>query len=137
MNLVEVNWHPSPRKLRQYGLVMIVGFALIGSIFWFLLHKPTPAVVVWCFGGVSGLLGLTGTKAAMPLYWLWMGLGYVMGNVMNRVLMGLVFYLAVTPMALIMKLCRRDRMHIKARQVDSYWLDVPAITGRDPYERQS
>ena len=137
MNLVEVNWHPSSRKLRQYGIVMIVGFGLIGLLFRYGFKATDASWVIWGFGAVSGVLGLTGTRAALPLYWLWMGIGFVMGNVMNRLLLALVFYLVVTPMALVMKLVKRDRLHIKPQQTDSYWIDVPPVSGANPYERQS
>ena len=137
MNLVEVNWRPSSRKLRQYGIVVMVGFGLIGLLFRFGFKDPEAAWVVWAFGGLSGGLALTGTRAGLPLYWLWMGIGFVIGNVVNRVLMSLVFFLAVTPMALIMKLLRRDRLRLRRPQTDSYWIDVPPITGQSPYERQS
>lgn len=137
MAFVTINWQPDAKQLRLFGLSMIVGFGAIGSWMMFHNHEATPAYVCWGIAAVAGLLGLTGLKIALPLYWAWMSIAFILGNIISHVLLGVAYFIVVTGMALIMKLIGRDRLHFKRRQVDTYWQDVPAITGEAPYERQS
>lgn len=137
MAFVTINWHPSPKQLRLFGLSMIVGFGAIGAWMMFHDHEPTAAYVCWGIAAVAGLLGLTGLKIALPLYWLWISIALVMGNIISYLLLGVAYFVVVTGTAIIMKLVGRDRLGFKRRQVETYWQDVPPITGQAPYERQS
>ena len=134
MGMVRINWKPGPSELRKFGVAMLVGFAIIGAILWFGMHRPAAAKGAWIFGAVSGALGLTGTAVALPLYWAWMGIAYVFGNVMSRVLLALFFYGMITPMGLVMRLAGRDKLQLR-HSAPSYWRDVPPHKEHD-YERQ-
>jgi hypothetical protein len=136
MGLVDVNWKPAGRDLRWFGLVMIIGMGLVGGLFYW-RHLPVVSYVLWAFGAVSGLAGLSGTKVALPFYWLWMGIAFVTGNVINRVLLGAVFYLLVTPIGLIMRLTGRDRLRLRRPRGDTCWLDADYHPDVEHYERQS
>ena len=136
MALAEINWKPSARELRTFGVTMLVGFALIGG-FFFWRDLRTVACVLWGIGAAAGVLGLTGTKAAMVVYLPWMGIALVMGNIMSRLILGIVYYLLITPMALCMRLFGRDKLHLKRRDGDTYWTDMAAPpTEVRAYERQ-
>jgi len=137
MPLATVNWRPTARQLRLFGLSAIVALGLLGALLWFHHALPTAAVVCWAVGGVAGLLGLTGTAAGLPGYWVFTAVGFVLGNIIGRLLMAVVFYGVVTPMGLLARLFGRDRLRLKRPVGDSTWQDVPDITGADPYERQS
>lgn len=137
MSFLTVNWRPTSRQLRLFGLSVIVILGGVGALL-LLHHKlPTAAYVCWTIAAVVGLLGLTGTRAALPGYWAFTAVGFILGNILSRLLLVLVYVLVVTSMGLIMKLIGRDRLRIKRREVRTHWLDVPAITGKDPYQRQS
>ena len=142
MSFVQINWKPGSRQLRSFGLVVLVGFSLLGTV---RLLWPGPghpghigASALVCFGiaAVAGGLGLTGAKAALPFYWAWMGMACVLGAIMSRVLLGLFFYALLTPLGLVMRLTGRDRLQLHRRNMDSYWHDVPAVPDVSRYERQ-
>ncbi len=139
MALVQIDWKPDAGGLRKFGFTMIVGFALIGGAFFY-FGKITPAYVCWGFGGVAGLLGLTGTKVALPIYWLWMGVAFVMGNIMSRIILGAIYFGMFMPMGLFMRLIGRDKLQLKGSSVDTYWSDVPSsgveAEDKSRYERQ-
>ena len=143
MSLVQINWNPGPRQLRNFGLVLLVGFSVLGAVR--LLWPAGPqtgrsavlAVVFFGIALVGGGIGLTGTRAALPFYWAWMAIAFVLGGIMSRVLFGLFFYGVLTPLALIMRLTGRDRLQLRRRPTDSYWHDVPAVSDASRYEHQS
>lgn len=130
MALVQINWRPDSGDLRRFGAVILIGFCLIGlaQYFWpwtwpFSQNRTTGLAFI-CIGLLAGGLGLTGTKAAMPVYWLWMGFAFVLGNIMGRVVLGVVFFLAVTPLGLIGRLIGRDKLQLKKRGERSYWKEL-------------
>lgn len=140
MSFVQIDWHPDRKGLRSFGVSMLAGFGLIGLAFylgWPFSPNVKVAYGCWIFGFVSGILGLTGTKVALPFYWLWMGIAFIMGNIMSRLLIASFFYFMITPMGLFMRLIGRDKLALRRRTCDTYWCDVPPpTTDRRRYERQ-
>ena len=59
-----------------------------------------------------------------PVYRVWMTLAVVMGFIMTRVILSVVYYLVMTPIGLAMRLFGKDPMH---RRIDpeasSYWIE--------------
>jgi hypothetical protein len=135
MALVEINWKPDKRELRKFGVAMIVGFGVLAALAYLWWEKPTLALVFAIVGGVAGLLGLSGTRAAMIVYLPWMAIAFVMGNVISRVLVAAFFYLLITPMGLFMRVFGKDALQRKNRRA-SMWDDLPPPADRARYERQ-
>jgi hypothetical protein len=136
---VAINWRPNPGELRKFGLVLLVGFGVLSAAFafgWPVEKQMGVAVGLWIAGGVLGGLGLTGTPAALPVYWAWMGVAFVMGNIVSRIVMVLVYYGVVTPMALFMRLIGRDRLDLRGPGRQSYWHDLEEVEDLSRYERQ-
>ena len=137
MSLVNINWTPNKKELRQFGLTLIIGFSFIGLFFYFFYDKEIIAYACWLFGFTAGLLGLTGFKLALPVYWAWMFIAFIMGNIMSRLILAIIFYVMVTPISLIMKILRRDRLHLKKPTNSSYWLEENHVNKNESqYERQ-
>ncbi len=133
--MVQINWKPNATELRKFGGAMIVGFAIIGSL---LLWRGHAGVAIGCyaFGATTGLLGLTGAKIALPFYWVWMGLAFVVGNIASRILLAIVYYGLFTPMGLIRRAMGRDPLLLRQTERPSYWLDTVKSEGADDYEKQ-
>ncbi len=145
MSLVEINWRPEAGELRKFGLAMIAGFGVMGLFFylrdvhsatWVDWSIGTLPMALWIGGGLAGLLGLSGRKAGLPVYWTWMGIAFVMGNIVSRVFLMLLYYGLVTPMGFFMRLSGRDKLMLRRREVGSYWCDVPPLKHESPYHRQ-
>ena len=123
-------------ELRKFGVAMLVGFGLIGALFRFGLHRPEAALGCWIFGAVAGVIGLTGWKVALPLYWAWMGIAFVLGNIMSRTVLTLFYYGMITPMGFCRRLAGRDRLKLRKPAAYSYWTDVPPRADPDQLDRQ-
>ena len=135
MSMVQINWKPDSTELRKFGVSMIVGFAIIGGVLYWRDHVSV-AYGCFVFGAVSGLLGLTGTRAALPIYVAWMAVAFVMGNIVSRLLLALVYYGLFTPMGLAMRLGGRDALRLKRTDVKTYWSDIPESQRVNDCERQ-
>jgi polyferredoxin len=143
MSLIQINWNPGPRQLRGFGLVILVGFGVLGAarLLWPAGAESDRGIALaLAFFGIAlavGVIGLTGTRAALPFYWAWMAIAYGLGGIMGRVLFGLFFYGLLTPLALLMRLTGRDRLQLRRRATASHWHSVPAVNDLGRYERQS
>ena len=136
MSMVEIDWSPDGPALRRFGRTVVIGSLLIAAVLWLWKGWVTAAVALAGAGVVIGGLGLTGSRAALPGYRLWMGIAWAAGNVVSRVILAAVFYLVVTPIGLVARLTGRDRLGLRARGRESYWVDLPADRAEDHYERQ-
>jgi Saxitoxin biosynthesis operon protein SxtJ len=138
LSLVSIDWKPEPKALRKFGLVVLIGCGLIGLLFSVVLDRTTVAWAVWTIGAVIGVAGLTGTKIGMPGYWLWMGVGFVMGNIVSRIVVTLIFFGLFTPMGAVRRLLGNDPLSLKRPSLKSYWHPVDPKQAKDlsRYERQ-
>lgn len=64
------------------------------------------------------LLGMVWARAYKPLAMLWLGLSLALGAVMSRLILCLIFFIVVTPLALVMRLFGHDPMRRGAWKKD-------------------
>ena len=97
------------------GLVLgLIGALVLGRGF---------DIVLISTGSILVVLGLIAPRWLKPLYVPWMTISLVLGFVMTRVLLTLVFVGMVTPLGVIMRLCGRDPLHRKPDpKARSYWI---------------
>ncbi len=98
------------KGLREFGLTtggIVAG--LFGLFFPWLLDRPWPTWP-WVFLAVLGGLGILAPMSLRPVYRLWMKFGLMMSKITTPVIMAVVFFVVVTPMALVMKMLGKDYM---------------------------
>jgi len=115
------------KGLRSFGLTTgaIVG-VLFGLFFPWVLERPIPRWP-WVIFGVLALAGLAAPMALRPVYHWWMRFGLFMSRITTPLIMGIVFYLVITPMGLVMRLMGKDYMARRLRdQAVSYRIESQA-----------
>ena len=123
-------------ELKNFGLVMAGGFAVL-ALLLYLLDKPaTPYLMI--VAAVFALLGVLKPHALAPVERLWMMLAERLGHIMTRVVLFVAFYAMVTPIALLLRLLRKDILSLKYKAANqSYWepveKDGPAGRHFKPY----
>ena len=112
----------SRKQLRSFGLWVGLVVALLGA--WLLWQGHS---FIWLTVGLLLiLLGWIVPRWLKPLYIPWMGLAIVLGFVMTRVLLTVLFFLVITPVGLIMRWTGRDPLNRKPDpSVTSYWTPKP------------
>jgi len=144
--MIEIDWHPDERTLRQFGWIAVVGFGVIAWLAWnerlifaFGLGAARP-FVAWSFAalaGLSGLFSLVAPRANKPIYLGLTLLSYPIGFVLSYVIMGFLFYGLITPVGLVFRLLGKDPLHRTFdRSAETYWTDPRPRRGKESYFRQ-
>ena len=68
------------------------------------------------------ILGLLNSRALTPFNILWFKFGLFLGKIVSPIIMGLVFFLLVTPTGIIMRLFNKDLLNLKKKKTKSYWI---------------
>jgi hypothetical protein len=126
---------PSENELRSFGVLVGSVFGVIGV--WPLLFWGGD-VRVWgiALGGALILLGGLSPRVLAPVHKVWMQIGYILGWINTRVLLGLVFYGLITPMGLVFRLMGKDVMRQTMTQDSSTYrvLRKPRLKGHMKYQ---
>jgi hypothetical protein len=109
------------RQARRFGLMLasvLVAFGL-----WRNWHG-NPGLYYWLAGGAAFcLLALAWVSALLPLRRAWLALGDVLHDVVNPLLMAILYALAVVPTGLLMRLMGKDSLRLKLDgNAASYWV---------------
>jgi hypothetical protein len=112
MNWSELDFRPSDRKLRQFSLLWIVVFGAIGLV----RHSPI------AFAAIAGVAGLIVPGLMRRIYVAATVVTFPIGWVVSRVLLAVIFYGIFTPVALLFRIAGRDRLRLRKRDAESYWL---------------
>ena len=113
---------PAPESSdRSFGFVFAVVFALIGC--WPFLHWEAPRWWALAISAALVVVALVWPGILHPLNRTWLALGRLLHRVVSPVVMGVVFFLCVTPTGWIMRLRGKDHLSLKRRSdLKSYWI---------------
>ena len=120
-----------PREWRKFGLSSAVVLALLVGLFWW-RGKVSPATA----GPALVCLALVAALAVVRPAWFrgpyraGMRLSHFMGRVVSPVILGLLFFLVVTPLGLVMRLAGKDLLRLRRNPGSTtYW--QPSRGGSD------
>ena len=106
---------------RNFGIVFSVVFLLIAL--WPLLKQNDVRIWSLIISIIFFILGLFNSNILLPLNKLWFKFGILLGNIVAPVVMGIVYFLVVTPTGLIMRILRKDLLNLKKNNKNTYWID--------------
>lgn len=123
-------------EIRKFGIT--IGIALIvlaGFLYW----RGRESFEIFLISGlVLSVLGLVLPVILKPVYWVWMLLSIILGWIMTRVILSLLFYIVITPIGFFSRLFGNRFLDLKwDKSRDTYWnhRDMKQLTNED-YERQ-
>ena len=106
---------------RNFGLVFFT-FFLILSI-WPLMYEDPIRVWPFLISIVFLILGLMNSKILTPLNQFWFKFGMLLGSIIAPIVMGVVFFIVVTPIGLFMKIMNKDLLNKKYdKKKITYWI---------------
>ena len=109
------------KGLREFGLTTgAIVAALFGLFFPWLLERAIP-LWPWLLAALLGAWGLAAPLSLRPVYRGWMRFGLALSKVTTPLIMGLVFFIVITPMSLLLRLLGKDQLSRKlSPEVDTY-----------------
>jgi hypothetical protein len=114
---------------RSFGLLFTAVFAGLGVLgIWKGRHVEANAAWL-AAGAVVGLLTFVAPAVLAPFNRAWLRLGELMSKVVSPVVLGVLFFGILTPVALLGRLFGRDELRLKRPNLPSYWIDrQPIVT---------
>ena len=106
---------------RSFGIVFFVVFLLLAL--YPLLNNQDIRLWSLIISLIFLILGLANSKILTPLNKLWFKFGIFLGKIISPLVMGIVFFLVVTPIGLIMRLLGKDVLNLKYNKSKSYWIE--------------
>ncbi len=106
---------------RSFGIVFFVVFILISL--WPLLKDNEIRIWALTISITFLFLGIINSKILTPLNKIWFKFGILLGNVISPIVMGLVFFLVVTPTSIIMKILGKNLLNLKKGKKKTYWIE--------------
>ena len=105
---------------RSFGLVFFAFFLIIGL--WPIFEYEDIRIWSIIAAFIFLILGILDSKYLTPLNRFWMKFGLFLGKIISPIVMGIVFFLVVTPIGIIMKIFRKDLLNIRYNKNQSYWV---------------
>ena len=105
---------------KNFGIVFFIIFLLIAL--WPLLNENEIRIWSLLISFIFLALGLINSNLLTPLNKIWIKFGIFLGNFVAPIVMGIIFFLVVTPTSIIMKILQKDLLNLKKNNNDSYWI---------------
>jgi len=107
---------------RNFGLVFFFVFLIVSL--WPLLNEGSPRFWSIVIAIIFLFLGLLNSKLLTPLNKLWFKFGLFLGSIVSPIVMGIVFFLVITPTGFIVKIMNKDLLNKKYdNKKKSYWIN--------------
>lgn len=120
--MMEINWNPSRKELRQFGFLCLAFFGGLAALNWY-KGGMTLGVELLAAAAVTG--GVLGAVAPQLLKWVfvgWIVAVFPIGWTVSHILLGLIFFGVLTPIGLILRALGHDPMNRKLdRDAKTYW----------------
>ena len=105
---------------KSFGIVFFVVFLLI-SLYPLINNED---IRIWSLvvSLIFLVLGILNSNLLLPLNKIWFKFGIFLGKIISPIIMGIIFFLVVTPIGLIMRLFGKDVLNLKYNDYKSYWI---------------
>ena len=108
------------RDLRKFGITIgIILLIITGFLFW---KEKESFQILLTFGVTFCILGIAIPFILKPIYWVWMLFAIILGWIMTRVILSLLFYIIFTPIGLILQFFGKQFLELRwDKSKESYW----------------
>jgi len=133
--MIDINWNPSRRELRQFAGIGLPAFTAIVGTLVYRSGGVTAAVVIWTLGALVAAAGVAAPERVRPLFVGWMAAAYPIGWTVSNVVLAIVYFAFFTFVGLLMRLLRYDPLD-RAVARSSYWRQRSQPASATTYFRQ-
>ena len=106
---------------RNFGLVFFVVFLIVAL--WPLKSEENIKLWSLALSIIFFILGILNSKLLTPLQRMWFKFGIFLGAIVSPIVMGMIYFLVVTPIGLFMRFSGKDLLKTsKVKNVSTYWI---------------
>jgi len=143
--MIEFDWTPSDRKLREFGFFALIGFGILGFILAHRLHSfeergPwTWPMIAWALAVTCPIVGLLAPSFLRPLFLVLSLMAFPIGLIVGTFILTVLYFGLFTPLAVLFRIFGRDALRLRGdEKATSYWIQPPsAPPSPASYYRQS
>ena len=106
---------------RSFGIVFFIVFTLIA--FYPLINQGEIRIWSVLVSLFFLIFGIINSKILTPLNKIWFKFGIFLGKIISPIVMGLIFFLVVTPIGFLMRMLKKDLLNLKYNKNSSYWIE--------------
>ena len=106
---------------RSFGIVFFIFFLIVST--YPLIKGGEIRIWSLIIALIFLILGIINSELLTPLNKIWFKFGIFLGNFVSPIIMGIIFFIVVTPVSLILKLLGKDILNIKKNNKRTYWID--------------
>ena len=106
---------------KSFGIVFFIVFLLVAI--YPLINNSEIRIWSLITAVIFLILGLTNSKVLTPLNKVWFKFGLLLGKIVSPLIMGIIFFLVVTPTAFIMRIIGKDLLNLKFNDKKTYWIE--------------
>jgi hypothetical protein len=106
---------------KMFGIVFSVIFFIIAI--YPILNNDSVRIWSLVISLIFLILGLTNSKLLSALNKIWFKFGLILSKVVSPIIMGIIFFLVVTPIGVLMKILKKDLLNLKYNNNNSYWIE--------------
>ena len=105
---------------RSFGILFFIVFLGIGL--WPLKNNNDPNYIILGLSSIFLILGIINSKLLYPLNKAWVKFGEILGMIIAPIVMGLVYFIILTPISLLVRLFGKDLLKLKKNKSSTYWI---------------
>ena len=105
---------------KSFGILFFIVFFLYGI--WPILSSNEIRIWSLSMGIIFLILGLLNSKLLTPFHNIWLKFGTLLGRIVSPIVMFLVYFVFITPLAVIIRLFGKDLLRKKFNKSPSYWI---------------
>ena len=106
---------------RSFGIVFFIVFLLIAI--YPLINQEELRIWSLLISLLFLILGIINSKVLSPLNKVWFKFGIFLGKIISPIIMGIIFFFVVTPIAFLMRILKKDLLNLKYNKNSSYWIE--------------
>lgn len=140
-------WKDPREAVVDFGRIFGIGVFVIGGVLqwhksdWSLSfstfsNDPNSLIIWWMVAGIVLTLSTLTSWLMRPVYFTWMLVGQCMGWVVQKIILGVIFYLLFTPVGLLYRRWCNVITKGPDQKLDSYWEPKKIASNKQSYYRQ-
>jgi hypothetical protein len=113
----------SQSEERRFGVVLALALGLFAISETFKGADRLISILLFTGSALAIVATICYPRILRPLNAAWQRLGKLLGLVVSPIVLSVIFFGLVTPLAVVLRLCGRDELHLRRRPMSSYWVE--------------